>query len=973
MNSGASTVTLTNTTLSGNSGTSGGGIYMLAGGSLTIHSSTLKDNVASTGGGGGVRIGAATFVLSNSTVSGNTAKTNGGGIRLGVAGGTLTAANSTITNNVATGGKGGGIYFTGSTNTVQFNSTIVAGNTGATNRDLSGSLANQNITGTKNLIGAYDSTIVTIDTTLGQLTNQFGSEGAPLDARLAPLANNGGATLTHGFRFDSPAIDMGNNLTPLMNDQRGAAREDGVAGVTDVGAVEGRLLVPFVDGTAGIMDVNTAGGTTYGVTVTFNDETGIDTTKLGMGEVTLTGPGGFFSTPATYVPGSSSAGPGNKYNAAYQFTPPGGSWDVLDVGTYSINLVASKLFDTDSPMPHTAIAATIGTFKIAIPGQISLVVDKIADVLDYNYTPGNVTLRNAIYLADNILGGIDTISFAPTLSGQTIVLTLGEIAISDGLTINGLGASKLAISGNNAGRVFNITDGSSATNMTVTINNLTITGGKNTSGIGGAIIQNGDTINFNNCILTGNSNTGNGGAIGMTRQAGPELPTINATNTIFSNNISSGSGGAIDGGAGNASITLTNCVMSGNSATGPGGGISAGYPTITMKGCTISGNTSQNGGGFAAYRPVVIVENSTISGNVAKASGGGFWFNNPTATSTLTIRNTTITANSAATIGGGIYRNGGTGITTIDSSIIAGNLNLTRPDFSYNTATTIAGDNDLIGAADVGNVSFSGMNIQSGTFAMPLDAKLNALADNGGSPVLPDGSHTKTHSLQALSPALNTGSNPATLAFDQRGNARSVGQTDIGAYEVQAPAKFSSVVINNGAVQRSQVTQVTVNFNQHVAFTGGAAAAFTLNRVSDSASVTLNAVVDDSGSGTAVTLTFTGGAVNGASLADGRYALHILASAFGAEGFDGNGDGTADGSPTDDYPFNEPAAPATLDPTKIFRIFGDVNGDGAVGTNDFVAFRQSFNGFNDIFDFDGDGFVSTSDFAQFRQRFNTSI
>ncbi len=41
------------------------------------------------------------------------------------------------------------------------------------------------------------------------------------DPRLAPLANNGGPTLTHALMADSPAIDMGSNPAGLSYDQRG--------------------------------------------------------------------------------------------------------------------------------------------------------------------------------------------------------------------------------------------------------------------------------------------------------------------------------------------------------------------------------------------------------------------------------------------------------------------------------------------------------------------------------------------------------------------------------------------------------------------------------------------------------------------------------------------------------------------------------------------------------------------------------
>src|SRR5262245_50821661 len=71
---------------------------------------------------------------------------------------------------------------------------------------------------------------------------------------------------------------------------------------------------------------------------------------------------------------------------------------------------------------------------------------------------GAGSLRAAITAA-NATTAADTIAFAPGLAGKTIALTSGEIAISKALSIAGLGASKLAISGNNASRLFNITDG----------------------------------------------------------------------------------------------------------------------------------------------------------------------------------------------------------------------------------------------------------------------------------------------------------------------------------------------------------------------------------------------------------------------------------------------------------------------------------------------------------------------------------
>src|SRR5258707_14236038 len=64
---------------------------------------------------------------------------------------------------------------------------------------------------------------------------------------------------------------------------------------------------------------------------------------------------------------------------------------------------------------------------------------------------GPGSLRGAVLAANSG----DVISFDPALNGQTITLTTGQIAITKSVTINGPGAANLAISGNNASRIFN--------------------------------------------------------------------------------------------------------------------------------------------------------------------------------------------------------------------------------------------------------------------------------------------------------------------------------------------------------------------------------------------------------------------------------------------------------------------------------------------------------------------------------------
>ena len=116
------------------------------------------------------------------------------------------------------------------------------------------------------------------------------------------------------------------------------------------------------------------------------------------------------------------------------------------------------------------------------------VVDTLIDDDDGNYSPGDVSLREAI-AATNGSAGADTITFAASLTSggpATMLLLHGELAIGESLTISGPGAGLLTIDASGSSRVLNIDDGKSASLVDVEISGLTLTGG-NAIGSGGAI------------------------------------------------------------------------------------------------------------------------------------------------------------------------------------------------------------------------------------------------------------------------------------------------------------------------------------------------------------------------------------------------------------------------------------------------------------------------------------------------------
>jgi CSLREA domain-containing protein len=212
----------------------------------------------------------------------------------------------------------------------------------------------------------------------------------------------------------------------------------------------------------------------------------------------------------------------------------------------------------------------------------TLTVTTAAD--ETNPNDGVLSLREAIAAASSG----DTIKFASSLSGQTITLTSGQLDITKSLTIKGPGPGKLAISGDNLSRVFEI-DGA-ATN--VTLSGLTITGGFENSGFfyGGAGILNFGTLTVSNCTISGNTDTFIGGGIENigTLTLSKCTLTANSANSDGSTAMTGFLGGGLYN-VGNATVQDT--TVSGNLAAGDGGGIYNNFgATLTLSGSTVTGN-----------------------------------------------------------------------------------------------------------------------------------------------------------------------------------------------------------------------------------------------------------------------------------------------------------------------------------------------------------------------------------------------
>ncbi len=419
----------------------------------------------------------------------------------------------------------------------------------------------------------------------------------------------------------------------------------------------------------------------------------------------------------------------------------------------------------------------------------NITVDTLVDENDGDLSAGDVSLREAILFSS----AAGTINFSSSLAGGTITLTQGELAINKDLTINGLGADNLTVSGNNAFRVFNINDGDNSRLIDVVIDGLTIADGNpNTTDRSGGGIFNSENLTVTSSTITNNKAGLFGGGI-LNNQG-----TVTIANSTISSNQTDEKDGSAGGGIYNnrGIVEVDKTTISDNYARLSGGGIFNSLGTATVTNSTISGNKAEfaSGGGIDSFAGTLTVTNSTISGNTAGTDGGGI---NTSSLDSLTVINSTITDNTAGASPFSSFSNGG-GISslsggTIKNTIIAGNsvdtqlVEVSRDVYGFFNTTDSSFN--LIGDGTGSNFT-NGVNGNIvGTSTNPIDPLLGPLQDNGGP--------TFTHALLPGSPAINAGNNaniPAGITTDQRGEPRIVGGiVDIGAFEAAPPAPVPGV------------------------------------------------------------------------------------------------------------------------------------------------------------------------------------
>ena len=786
----AGTITLNNIAVINNSGNVGGGIYNQ--GTLTVTNSTFSGNSATVDDGGGIENDAGTLTVTNSTFSANTAVNVAGGIATN---NTTTLTNVTLSGNSAN--TGGGVYIY--SGTVTLANTIAAGNTAPSSGDIAGTFTD----GGGNLIGTSG-------------------------ISLAPLGNYGGPTQTMLPLPSSPAICAGNKTGAPATDQRGfttGAATYCTSGKIDSGAVQtDYTVVNFTNpsltlpGYAALVDQSVAfpaapivsvteNGLNQGgvpVTLTFNGSG----TASGLGPVTtVAGTGATFSSISVTQAGSDTLGvtlnivgstnlttsadlkivsitmtpaagalPGATENRPYTatFSPSGGT-----TATYTFN--ESGTLPTGLTFASTTSSATVsgtptqtGNFSFSITATDG---NSFAGSQSYTLAVNSpVTATQAISSVTLTANHAPTPFTPVTATGGTAPLTYSiSPSLPSGLSIS---SSTGAISGTP-------TAASAANSYTVTVTDVN----GSTDNKSFALTVNGAVAAMQSVattVLTANHAasftpvTGSGGTTPLSYSISPALPT--------GLSISS-STGTITGTPTTASAqkTYTVTVTDANSATATAnfmltvnGAVTAtlAVPTTTLTANHAASFTPVTGSGGTT--PLVYSVSPALPSGLNINSGTGAITGTPTTASAAANYTVTVTDANTASATATFSLTVNTGVTATQA-VAATVLTASHPATSFTPVTGSGGTTPLVYSVSPGLPAGLGINSSTGTIS--------------GTPTGPSAATTYTVTVTDANSATATAS--FTLTVNSAVTAtRTIASTSLTVS--QAAASFTPVTGSGG-------------------------------------------------------------------------------------------------------------------------------------------------------------------------------
>ncbi len=315
----------------------------------------------------------------------------------------------------------------------------------------------------------------------------------------------------------------------------------------------------------------------------------------------------------------------------------------------------------------------------------TLIVDSAIDRVDGDYSAGNLSLREAVGLANADLHSLQTITFDAVLDGRTLLQPHGTLTFTDDATILGLGRDALTIAGVGHSAVFQFDDGDEAVQRNMTMEDLAVTGGRSqeigvSETLAGGLNSLEQTTLHRLSIHHNETTDGTGGLLTLAEGVDNLL-----TDSLITNNVGTQIGGAGIVAQNGGSTTVRNTIFRENSATfGNGGAVvlaQSGSSALVTESLFENNISAGVGGGLLgmAVGGEFVLENSRLSGNTADAAAGVYFLSRYDGT--LIARNLEVLDNDSTTTFPSFFRGGGgiqiaTGPTStalLENSLIARN------------------------------------------------------------------------------------------------------------------------------------------------------------------------------------------------------------------------------------------------------------------------------------------------------------
>lgn len=283
----------------------------------------------------------------------------------------------------------------------------------------------------------------------------------------------------------------------------------------------------------------------------------------------------------------------------------------------------------------------------------------------------------------------------------TIPFTSSKIISQAAITING--AEKITLDGRDATRLFYVED-----NAGLTLQNITLANGFDSTYGGGAILNLGELTLTNATIRDSHVDPGHSG--GAIMSLGP----LTLTDSLIEANTGGSAGGLFLFGEA-ADATISGSTFRSNRTTNPAYGLGGAVTPwdgadVIIRGATFVENEARQGGALyneSVASTLLLAENTLLTNNSASSLGGGIY----NALGTVTLQDTALSGNATNSSAGGIYNF--KGVVTMTDTELRGNGSevmggIQNVDGTVTMAHALLRDNSGLECGGIGNSGAAG-------------------------------------------------------------------------------------------------------------------------------------------------------------------------------------------------------------------------------------------------------------------------